>query len=844
MTYEEFIALPDSEKVILAHVEPGQRVFLFTLDSGSTYIKSPNYFVTGVTVNGTALTSVSTSSLNSGEFYYSPQDNKLYVRLSDDSDPGNAEVFLTYRLFFANGGYNLPYDLASGEYVHYEERLTSNSRVTKSLDSENIGTALESSTSLSFVNSDGYFDDIFDTLFFESKRAVVYSWHPDIAITEAQKVFEGIIQNKSFSYTDVKFKCKDEIFKLREPVNTGLFSASDGNLQATAIGKPKRRLYGEFDKADMTPIDNILEGYDLTGTITGLSGSDVVTGSGTAFFDECSPNDELLYTIDGVEYSFNVQSVDSDTQITLDSNIDISITAGTAKLKPQRSWRKKNRRWHLAGHKLRAPSTTVTSAFNSSRFTVADSTDFEADALINVGAEEVFVKRIVGNEIVLKTTLNQGTPSNGTAVTRSPINQLYIKSERAFIDRDYTITNASECIVEIEELAEFNIAKQRSMAGSFTFTNGSKTVTVTGNDPRNEIQVRDWIKSDDVTHAVWYEVLEVTPTSVIVRVDYAGANNTGSGFRKNVDLLEDSSYVLADCLGLEENDTWIKTGAQVVKHLIDEVGITNIDTASFTNSQNEAPYKMSLPVPVRKLSRVPKVRDTITKVNESVFGSLSNNQDWNLRYDIVDSRKPQELVEVKDDDIFGRPLIQTKNNIVKTVKAEYRPFVDRFTGDDSFTVITHENELAGTATGATAEKEVEVYLFDQVEAKYITQFYGLTNSISQNIVTVNTNLKYILSNLNDKFYVNFRRLFKRFGGNDRKKIGIINKISHDGKSASISFNDLGNIFNRVANYADASDNEFTSASESEKLFNGYYVEETKHVPDVTSEKELGQNIYG
>lgn len=61
------------------------------------------------------------------------------------------------------------------------------------------------------------------------------------------------------------------------------------------------------------------------GTVTGTSDTRTLTGSGTAFFDNVEPGFEIIIG----SYTYHVDSVDSDTQLTLVEDIVSNIGAGT-----------------------------------------------------------------------------------------------------------------------------------------------------------------------------------------------------------------------------------------------------------------------------------------------------------------------------------------------------------------------------------------------------------------------------------------------------------------------------------------------------------------------------------
>jgi hypothetical protein len=57
------------------------------------------------------------------------------------------------------------------------------------------------------------------------------------------------------------------------------------------------------------------------GTITLTNGSAIVGGSGTSFATELAAGDFIVSTVGGVDYTLPVKSVESNTQLTLVSNL-------------------------------------------------------------------------------------------------------------------------------------------------------------------------------------------------------------------------------------------------------------------------------------------------------------------------------------------------------------------------------------------------------------------------------------------------------------------------------------------------------------------------------------------
>lgn len=843
-TYSEFINKPISEKITLAWIEPSQELTLWTLDSGTTYIRSVDYYVIDVREGSTSLTEAASSSLSAGEWFFDPATYELYVRLTDDTNP-NGKMSGTFRLFFADHEIALPHDLTlTGNDVLYQSFLKRVSKFTQRVDRDQIGIALEGTGSIDFHNESGFFDDKFDQLFWENKTVKIFSYSRELDdVTESQQIFEGLITGKSYSNTNVKFNVKDFINKLQELVNLPLFSSSDGDLDDSTIGKPKRRLYGKNDGVQCIPIDETLTGYSLTGTISAVAGGTTVTGTGTSFTSECLQNDKLII---GTQ-ELTIRSITSDTSLEVSDEINVAFNSVSAINSPNRPYSGKNRNWHICGHKLREPSTTVVTGSQRNRFTVADITDFEVDDVIVVNGERNFIKRINGTEITTLTNLDT-TPSASDPVTRAPVSRAFYNGNELVVERDYTVTNnSSDCVLNITTDAEFNLARVRSL-GEVTFTNSDRTVTAgAGVNFEALLQPGDFLRSSDLTHQVWYRVSSITDEDNLeLDTAYAAATLTDDAVFKSPEYIDSSAKISVNCSGKEDGSgNWLKTASDAIKDLVvNDAGISNIDTTSFSLADEIAFYKLSLAIPARPLATSPKIRDEINRINKSVFGSLVTLTDFSIALKILDPEKPSDLEEIKDDDILNFS-VTSRMDISNKIVGRYRHFdLSRFTGDDGSKVYEFENEFVDKNIGINKIFEVDIFVFDDEWAQILTQRYALARSLSQSTVKLRSNLKFALSTLGDKISLNLDRLYKRFGQGDRRKIGVISRVSNDGRSMDIEIQDLGNIFNRVPNIAPNSVNDFSSALNSELIRYGYIVDNTTETPDNSVETQKGQNIVG
>lgn len=844
-TYDEYSNLPVSEKIQIAWLEPAERLLLWTLHSGAVYKKTVSHFVIDIKVEDTSLTQATSSTLSAGEWFYDLATNIVYVRLSDDSNPDDSYMIGFYRKFYANKPLNLPHDLTAGsEEVHYEGMLKTVSAFNQEVDnSDLIGVALENSGSISFHNTGGEFDAIFDKLFWESKNVKIYSWNEDILLSEKKLLFTGEITNKRYSEKTVSFSIKDQLFRLRQPVTTGRFSLDDGDVNDDIIGKAKRLVFGKVDSLRIQSITQIMDGVTGVGTLSGVAESSTITGSGTGFNIVHSPGDVLKLTINDTLVEYKVNSITDEFTMTIDEEIDATFSGASFTYVPEEGNGIINRKFMVAGHKLRAPSTTVSAPIGFNSFTVADITDFLEDDFITIGSETNYIKRISGSNIITRTNLNS-LPSIGTAVSKSPVSAVYYNGNKII---DYTVSkNSTSCEITLAALAEFNVTRETNLGtGTITFTNGSDRVTSTENDFTN-LKTNQYIRSGDPTHSTWYKVMQIIDENTLdLRSDYSGSNiGSTASTAKLVKYVSDCDAVTCDCIGYETSTgSWVKTASDGVKHLIEAAGLTGIDDDSFTQADIDAPYILSLAIPNTFLGEPQKTRDAIDQINQSVFGSLFNNSDFEMSYNILSAETPNDLTLISDDDIIDYS-VATKTDTYKTSLGEYNHFdAGRYTGDSGFSTVEYESDFNKYLTGSTDTETRSIRLYREIDAQIMVERSNFYKSLAQAIIQLKGKLKLSNMSINDKLLIDLDRFYERYGEDDNyQKVAIISKIIRNGLGATVELSDISNIFNRSAKIADNASLDYTSATSAEKILNGYIVDNDTEIPDTTTESAWGTNL--
>jgi len=846
-TFESLSKNTIKNDIILCHVEPKQRLVSFDLVSGAIYKKTVSHFVSTVSQNGVNLAEYENETLIPGTYFYNPNTNELFVRMSDDSEPKTNRVILSYRMFYSTASIDLPNDLENGSEVNYDGRLKSNSPIKKELDEEQVGIVVEANTTLTLENTDYYFDRIFDVLVWENAVVKLWVWNEKLPMSEKRKIFEGTVKNKTFSASRVGLRCKDSTYTLRVNVQSENFSSDDGSVADNYLNKPKRKIFGRVKQLQCTPVDNILDGYPLTGTITAFNtGDPEAIGIGTNFLLEASQGDEIILNKNGVEYRATIENVTDNETLVLDDNFPVSFQNESLTLKPRIDYRKKNRNWHIAGHKLTEPSTTITEILQNNRFNVADPSQFVATDRINVNGLESRILRVSGSTIVLRSNLQGSKPEIGDVVTKNSVSQVFIDGVEAFTPRDYTVSNTdTNAILNISEDFEKNVAPIIPFESSLIFTSGSNVIGVFSGDPTGEISARDWIQSPDEGNPDFYEVLSVTETEVRIRENYPSSSITGVGKYKNPNIIKDGSIVTVNCLGMEKNGTWIKTAPEAIKELISsDAGLTNINEQSFIDASLDAPALCSIALPRRIGQDNSTIKKAIELLNISVLGSLIMDSNYDFKYFALTSDIPTGLEAIKDDDLRGDPVIDSKNEIVKSIHAKYRYFVDKFTASESFELYEFDNQFVSDMIGVISSREIDIHLFNSVDVEEIAERYSLYNSLSQSTVKIKGGQDLALKELNSKIYLKLDRLYDRFGNGDNQKIGIINKITNNLENVTLEINDLGNSFNRVAVICEDDASDYSIATNEEKIINSYIVDDDALTPDVSDDSQIYNNLIG
>lgn len=843
-SFEQFIENPVSHKVVLAWIEPSYRLQGWSAYSVDVYKISPPDFVVKLSQEGNALTKVAGIPAAEGEWSYVEQEGIVYLWPLSSSDPNIDRIRADFRLFFSSGPFILPSDLSIGPDVEYLPLLDSTSQFGYEFDSEQLGIMLEGQGQISLQNNHGFFDDIWEKYFWENKPCYIHSWSPEINPDQAKIIYKGFIKGKSFSSQSVSFSLTDFISKLKDPVPLTTFSLADGIISDSEVGTFKRRIYGRVDGLRTLSLDQTLDGFTLTGTIIGNADSKIITGTGTSFLSELSPEDEFLSAGDE---RYKIETIISDTQATVSRKISPAIS-GSVIVKPEVAYRRKNRRWHIAGHPLKKLRAVITSIVSRNRFVVDSILGMYAGDVLVLNGTQVTIRRISGNTIILRSNV-PSTPLIGDYFYRYPVQSVNVGTRDFVLFRDYELSNNPEAVLELDELAEFNATEGFPFSGTATFTNGSRTITGTSTAFDVDFKPRDWINKDgDLT---WYEVLAVlSATEMTIRTNYSGATGSGIGLKKNVSYLNEKSILTVNCYGKSDDNTedgaWIQTTPDIVKDLLnDQALLGQIDVASFELANIHAPELASFKLPLEFGSSSPITTiETINQMTITSLGALFSNQDFNIAYSIVNTQKPPELLELGDADIIDFDVVNNATEISREIIGRYRHRdADRYTGKEATLTKSRVNPIVDQFMDTKKTRTIDFYLYNEDEVNILVRRYGLLYETGSTRVVVRTKLNLSRKNIGDKIYLNLDRLYKRFGSDgSRRKISMVTGVKKDGMNCMVTLDDFGNIFTKVATFASEGSSTFAVATDNEKVRNGYFTFDDTGLCDQTLTYRI--NLFG
>lgn len=833
MNFADYQNQASSEKITLATLEASKRLMGWTLHSGSVY-KIENFafpIIMSIKDSGNEYALVgSIGAVTASKYFFDTATNTIYLRASDSSNPNSRFIVVTIQLNYSNIPVVLPSNITSGPAIQWEPFISSTSEFGVEMDTvAQSSEAIEGSGNLTLLNDQEFWPANFDKLSFENQLCRIYAYNRELAAADARLIFKGYVDKKTYSSTAISFSLKDEfsVFRSNVALNTiGSLGARTGN---DLVNAKQRMILGRVFGHVPTNIDQVLDGYPLTGTVSISSGSLTLTGSGTIFKTQVSPDDSIVLG----EFRFEVASVNSDTSITLSQeyNSGTSLSGVPLKLIPSEPKRYMNRIHKVAGHALRQPTTVTASDSTINKLRVVDSTDIYPGDLIYIGTlgagESAFVNSVYGSYISLSSSLAIA-PVAGVTVTRPAVQNVRIGERRLSYYTDYTF-DASTAVLTLNENAEANVSPVYQMGQLLTFTNGSSTVTGSG----FEANLKPGYKVGIVGSSTFQEILSIeSDTSLTLRSPSIFSTGIPTAGRYKPFVYDPSNDIITlDALGRTDdglsNGVLLKTAPSICKALLQDMGLTSsIDSASFSDAESIAYQHLGMVIPSSYSdSSTPTYREVMNSLNISVFGSLIQNTNFQFQYNVLRPEKTSASAKFSESDVLSFSLASTAEKAVLTTIVEYRSKEhDYLVNDSSIQTTNKSSDTSQYILKIATSRTIKTKLVDPVDANIVACRWSFILQTSIGRLNFTTKLQGITLQVGDIIEIEHRKFYERLGDVTKRKLLLVESVKKTGSTVSISATDLSNAFNKVASINSITNN-YASATDEEKLYGGFITDQ-------------------
>lgn len=831
-TFEEEQEKSSSTKITLATVDAAKRVIGFVIESGDVFKLTPFDFaiVNTLKKNGTLLTEVSSLAAVIVNTWFNDRENKiLYVNAGAGINPNAIFLHMNFRQFFSTVPINGPNQVTTGFDVHWKPLIKSTSKFGVELDNnDQIGLAIDGSGNISFFNDQKFWKPIYDKLIFENKLVFIYSLLNELPLSEAKLIYKGKVSKKSYNSATVKFALKDLIADLESDFPlSNISELATKRVPSALLEAKQRRIYGRVFGHRALNIDQVLEGFPITGTIAATFDSDILTGTGTVFLKELSPDDILV--INGKE--FTIEDITSDTSAKITELFSGGTTAGASvTIKPVDPKKYISRKFLIAGHQTRQPETVMTGTGLLNRFPVASTLDIiEDDEIIidELGSPEIVnVKRVEQNGVIRIREALLNPPIVGKTVKRPSVQNVRINDLRLTVLRDYNYNEVTGQLT-LDEDAEFNVTETRFLSGtSIEFTSGSRVVAGIGTSFQNELKSGDRIAiKGDLT---FFEVLKIdSDTSLRIRTTPT-FNLTGSGVFKKVNNFNEFEDVLScDVIGTTVDDLasgeLLDTASEIVKDILKRIGIDNlINAASFATAKDISQQKLGFAIPTQVNDTASiKARELVNRVNKSIFGSLIQNKDFEIEFNILNPGRSQSVKTFRTFDVVSFAVETDVERVVKTAIIRYkRKEFDFLSLNESFDSAQKTSDIANFIVETKKTKTIETVLVFAKDATILANRWSFLLELGSSIVSIKAKANAARIEINDVVELFHDKLYERVGGGTRK-LSAVQSVSKDGQDVDFETEDLSNAFNRVGSITENGVPNFNGSTDDEKFENSF-----------------------
>ena len=255
MSYAALLSEETETANFLAVIRPRREASGWSVVSGSVY-STPWALglVSGLWTQAEDLTEASSSALAAGEWFYDPDAQLLYARLTSGADPDTVTMVAEYRIFMATTDVHWhmdPTDAATRE-VYFPALINKSPVIKENADDATFGFLPIQSTSITITNALHELEEHLYGSSFNKAPVELYLWLSDtLDVANFKKVFDGRTDKPSYGKATVQLnifsRTADLSTEYRNAVES-FYSLDDfPDMDVQAEGYPIRYVYGVVD---------------------------------------------------------------------------------------------------------------------------------------------------------------------------------------------------------------------------------------------------------------------------------------------------------------------------------------------------------------------------------------------------------------------------------------------------------------------------------------------------------------------------------------------------------------------------------------------------------------------
>ncbi len=523
----------------------------------------------------------------------------------------------------------------------------------------------------------------------------------------------------------------------------------------------------------------------------------------------------------------------------------IGLTGVSKSLRPSTAI---HRTWAIAEHACHNPSFTITGIqLGARKVDVTDAKGVYIGDTMTIDGSSKTVTSVVGNTIEFAQSI-AGT-TLGSTLTRNPLQSINLDETSLAVDSISVDSNDSTdgYVISLDETIEFDSAPILQPDNEVIEVINGSNVVYSSSGLFEGLQARDWVKID----TVWYEVWEIiAPNVATVRANVSASSGSYTPQTRRTRSILDESILLVDVYGITEDGTptgtFVETVPDAIKHLLTESGVS-VDASSFTTANDDTPWLVSMAIPFRRRDNSPSLQDVLKSLNDSVIGAISNNNEFEAKMTVYSTDRDESTsIKLNETDPININVRSDPKFVLSAVNIRYRPQdVEplKLEDTDFFEQLNIENDEIGYSGRSQQKQEITAYLYNQKEAEFLAYRTLLLRSLARLTLNVESFTQLIDIEIGDVIEFTLDDfLFDRVGtgGTTGRKVMKVSSVAKGMNGVMVSLEDLGGSMGSTAIITPDTLSDYSSASETDKLYNGFITEDAGYINN--DEDTIDQNL--